>query len=206
MMRDSIDKSDREKLDRRVQRTRQLLRDALLALILERGYDLLTIQDITDRANLGRATFYVHYGSKDELLMNSLEKIYDGLVERMGQIPLTAQPTVNELPVQAVFEHAAQNRDLYRVMLSGEGPRGLERRMRVYIAGVVKKRFDSFFATRTPPIPIDLMAYHVAGSLTALIGWWLDSGTAYSAEYMAQTFNQLMRQGLLPQFIGAAQS
>ena len=59
-----------ENADRRVQRTRKLLRSALVQLIMERGYDVLTIQDITDKANLGRTTFYLHYQSKDEVLLD----------------------------------------------------------------------------------------------------------------------------------------
>ena len=58
------------KTDRRVQRTRELLQKTLIELITERGYDAITIQDIVDRANIGRTTFYLHYNSKDELLMS----------------------------------------------------------------------------------------------------------------------------------------
>ena len=59
------------KTDRRVERTRELLQKALIDLIPERGYDAITIQDIVDRANVGRTTFYLHYNSKDELFMRS---------------------------------------------------------------------------------------------------------------------------------------
>jgi AcrR family transcriptional regulator len=62
-------------LDRRIQRTRQLLRNALFALIIERGYESIAIQDITERANLGRATFYLHYQDKEELLKASVKAL-----------------------------------------------------------------------------------------------------------------------------------
>ena len=52
--------------DRRVQRTRKLLQDALMALILEKGYEAVTIQDIIDRANVGRSTFYAHFLDKQQ--------------------------------------------------------------------------------------------------------------------------------------------
>ena len=61
--------------DRRVQRTRELLQKALIELIRERGHDAITIQDIADRANIGRTTFYLHYSSKDELFMSCHEAI-----------------------------------------------------------------------------------------------------------------------------------
>ncbi len=63
-----------DKEDRRVARTRQLLRDALVSLILERGYDEVTVQDVLDRANLGRSTFYAHYRNKDDLLFSGFEE------------------------------------------------------------------------------------------------------------------------------------
>src|ERR1051326_8767622 len=68
------------KEDRRIQRTRQLLRDSLMALIVERGFSDLSIQDITDRANVSRTTFYLHYRDKDELLFNSIQEMYQELI------------------------------------------------------------------------------------------------------------------------------
>ena len=73
------------RLDRRVSRTRRQLRDALMALILERGYNMVTIEDITDRADLGRTTFYLHYRDKDELLIESLEAIAQDLKAQVEQ-------------------------------------------------------------------------------------------------------------------------
>ncbi len=63
--------------DRRVQRTQALLQDALLALIEEKGYAAITVQDILDRANLGRSTFYMHYRDKDDLLVSGFEQLKD---------------------------------------------------------------------------------------------------------------------------------
>lgn len=60
--------SDKQ-LDRRVRRTRRALQDSLTSLILEKGYDAVTVEDITDRADLGRTTFYLHYKDKEELLI-----------------------------------------------------------------------------------------------------------------------------------------
>src|ERR1041385_2364465 len=76
------------KMDRRKVRTRQMLRDALIALILEKGYDTTTVEDITNRANLGRATFYLHYRDKDELLLHTLEATFDELVKNLKPISL----------------------------------------------------------------------------------------------------------------------
>ena len=64
-------------MDRRIQRTRQLLHEALIELIQEKGYEAVTVQDILDRANLGRSTFYLHYRDKEELLLSGFERLRD---------------------------------------------------------------------------------------------------------------------------------
>src|SRR5438132_11824277 len=68
--------------DRRVQRTRQLLQDALISMMVEKGYEATTVQDIIDRANVGRATFYAHFADKETLLASRLEDLRALLMER----------------------------------------------------------------------------------------------------------------------------
>ena len=63
--------------DRRVQRTRELLRGALFSLIREKGFEVLTVQDIIDRANVGRATFYAHFDNKEDLLLSGFDVLRD---------------------------------------------------------------------------------------------------------------------------------
>lgn len=69
--------------DRRIQRTRKQLRESMLALILDRGYDDISIQDVTDHANLGRATFYLHYREKDDLYRDVLQNMADEFLESL---------------------------------------------------------------------------------------------------------------------------
>ncbi len=201
MSRDPL-KSAPLKMDRRVQRTRQLLRDALMALILERGYNSITVQDVTDRANLGRATFYLHFRDKEELLITSLEEIYDGLIANIG--PLAKEPLSDpkEIPSLIAFEHAAQNRDLYRVMLSGHGAGAIRQRILEYLANVIGQRLQTDFPLDEIAIPLEILAHHVAGSLLALITWWLEADMPYSAAYMAQATQQL-NAGALMAYVAA---
>ena len=67
--------------DRRVQRTRKLLQDALIALVLEKGYEAVTIQDIIDRANVGRSTFYAHFLDKQHLFLSGFEQLRQELAD-----------------------------------------------------------------------------------------------------------------------------
>ena len=181
------------KLDRRIIRTRGLLRDALMALILEKGYEAVTIQEITERANLGRATFYLHYKDKEELLVSSLETVFDELVATLDPPVISQQ--LNNTPIMAVFTHAKENSDLYRVLLSGEGSAKIYRRIQDYIA---KEAIDRFFPflPKERPFPDDLLANYLAGSLLALTAWWLENEMPYPAEEMTNTFRQLTFLGL----------
>jgi AcrR family transcriptional regulator len=97
------------KPDRRVLRTRRQLQDALMALVLEKGYDAVTIEDITERADLGRTTFYLHYKDKDELLMQSLEAVYDDLVDQIQQRTIDEWVAQGQGPWTLAFQHAAEN-------------------------------------------------------------------------------------------------
>lgn len=183
------------KLDRRVVRTRRLLRDALMELILEDGYDAVTVRSIAERANVGRATFYLHYpGGKEELLLSNLETIYDELVERIK--PFKRDLTLSGKPhaSQAAFEHAAEHRDLYLVILHGQGAAAIAQRIRKYLAGVIEEDLKALAAESL--LPLEIVATYMAGSLVTLITWWLESDMPHSAEYMAETYSQLTLPGV----------
>jgi AcrR family transcriptional regulator len=126
-------------LYRQVQRTRLFLREALLALIEERGYDVHSIQDITERAMLGRITFYEHYTDKEELLLVTLDELISDLAQRIE--PLTARQLVVEQQTVSVkiFEHVAVNRQLYRALLSERSAALVSARLRTLIASLLQR-------------------------------------------------------------------
>lgn len=107
--------------DRRVQRTRLLLRQAMLSLILEQGYDAVNVQDITDRADVGRATFYLHYKDKEDLLLEVMAGIVEAFEQRIQQIPLEAWEMAEGAPVAQVFLYAGEHAALYRAIMNGQG-------------------------------------------------------------------------------------
>ncbi|QBD77008.1 TetR/AcrR family transcriptional regulator [Ktedonosporobacter rubrisoli] len=112
---------EQPRIDRRIQRTRQLLSDALLALIVERGYEIITVQDITVKANIGRTTFYMHYRDKEELLAASVQRLVKELRQEIeaGTEELCTYRTL----IILVFQHIAQHYRLYRVLLGRGGIR-----------------------------------------------------------------------------------
>jgi AcrR family transcriptional regulator len=190
--------------DRRVNRTRRLLREALTALILEKGYDAVTIEDITRRADLGRTTFYLHYRDKEHLFLESIEQSADELAQRISQIP--AEMLFNEngegagLPITLVFEHAAQNADLYRAMLRSEGSIKATSRLREltaqYALEFTRLWWQQRGLTGQPHIPLEVIAQFFAASLLGTLVWWLEAGMPYPPRQMAAFFRRLVLDGL----------
>src|SRR5262245_23906227 len=105
-----------KRTDRRVERTRQSLSEALILLIREKGYEALTVQDIIDRANVGRSTFYAHFGDKDDLLVNGLQALRASLEQHQRRALSGATPAEERGFgfSQALFEHANEQRDAFR--------------------------------------------------------------------------------------------
>src|SRR5580692_1044589 len=110
-------------IDRRVARTRAMLQQAHISLILEKGYEAITVDDICNEANVGRSTFYAHYTSKDDLRRSGLEHLRKELVDR--QKDALAKPggsSDRSLGFSlTMFEHAHDHIDLYKALVGGRG-------------------------------------------------------------------------------------
>jgi AcrR family transcriptional regulator len=182
-----------KKLDRRVQRTRRMLRDALIEVILEKGYEAVTVQDITERADLRRATFYLHYRDKEELLLTALEETFEELVKQIESVMQSdglAGKTQLE-PYLVTFKHVEANQDLYRSILCGQGAAVIAQRIRDYLANHV----HNGLALDAMTVPSDVLANYIAGTELALITWWLEHNRPYSAEHMARMTHRLILNG-----------
>jgi AcrR family transcriptional regulator len=187
-----------DKVDRRIQRTQQLLGDALVALILERGYDALTIKDITDRANVAHATFYRHYKDKEELLRQRLEAV-------VGEIQqLIEEPPLQDSEGYVIFKHAQENAALYRILLTSHGTTKVRVHVRHAIARYVCIQCEPLQHENSSIIPVRVAANHVAGSLLNLIEWWLENEMPYPAHQMAQIYQRLILDATMNTVAGLA--
>src|SRR3990170_2749326 len=116
--------------DRRVQKTRKLLQDSLIALVSEKGYESVTIQEILDRANVGRSTFYAHFQDKDQLLHSILDRL-DELFEQHKKRVLDAAKEIRNIndvdltsglsPTLSLFQFVGQNHRFFKTMLGHRG-------------------------------------------------------------------------------------
>ncbi len=192
-----------DKIDRRVSRTRRSLQEALLALILEKGYDAVTVEDITNRADLGRTTFYLHYHDKEDLLIQMVQGLVDDLVNELSQIPVASwelnhQENKDEAFIPAIalaFRHVATNADVYRVLLRGEGTYSAMRRVRKILSEAIRGLILHFTAFAhvdlKPQVPLDVYVNSLAGAWIGLMTWWLEEDMPYPSEKMAVMFHQM---------------
>ena len=196
-----------KKPDRRISRTRRLLKEALLSLVIEKGYDAITVEEVAARADVARATFYLHYKDKEDLLLESLDAMVDDLIEQISSIPLSAWKTEEDgasgsarlTPILLIFQHADQNGDLYRIILRDAGASQVSSRLRDIIAAAVieflKVKAETEGFTLKPAIPLEVFSNYFAGALLGFITWWLEAGKVYSAERMAEMFQQMFFPG-----------
>lgn len=186
-----------EKVDRRVRRSRRLLRDALFSLILEKEYPAITIKEITERADVAYITFFRHYDDIDELLMEGLGKLLAELQSRIEKAAQEAQEDPQDvMEGRVIFEHVQEQSDLYTILLKSQGAHQIRKRVRDKIA--------SLYRTTCRPlqedqgiVPGDVAANHIATSILALIEWWLEHDMDYPVERMAQIYYRLILSATL---------
>jgi len=180
-----------EKLDRRVRRTQRLLGEALMSLILEKGYDPITIKDITERADVAYVTFFRNFKSKDELLIHRMGEELSVLRSRIEGAAREVQHLDTETREGfLIFEYVRENGALYRALLSSQGALQARKRITDLIATIFLRTCKPLQGNKM--IPAEIAANHIAASLVALLEWWLEHDARYSSEAMAKIYNHLI--------------
>jgi len=180
----------RRKPDERALRTRDRLGGAFVALIHEKPIEDVTVQDVLNRASVGRSTFYLHFRDKNDLLLSQLEKFLE-------MMSVSKEVSLRVVPVAEMFEHIENQRELYRI-LANEGrlndffdlaqgyfARGIEHRLR-----------ESKRLPKMPQGELAARASALAGSLLSLLRWWLDRGAKEPPGEMDELFHRMVWNGL----------
>ncbi len=174
--------------DRRVRRTQNLLAKALIALTLEKGYEAVTIRDITQRADVAYTTFFRHYHDKDSLLQDVLEVVLEELVALLQpHMPADDPAEVGVLLFQYVRDHS----EVSRVLLYTRGSHALAQRM---VAEGSQRVLREHRPRSGSPVPAEVAANHIVASSVALIQWWLEHDMPYSPERMGVIYRDLIYQ------------
>lgn len=185
--------------DRRIERTRRLLRTALMDLILEKGYDSITVEDITARADLGRTTFYLHYKDKEELLLKSLEAVAAELLEQIdSQRDGDGHYHAPGGAIRIVFQHASENADLYHIILNGGAAvKALEQLHEVIAVTAARFIHDHLHESELQlDVPVEVLAAYFATSLLGFLTWWLRRGMPEGLQEITEIYVRLVMGGM----------
>jgi AcrR family transcriptional regulator len=181
------------KIDRRIRRTRRQLHTALHALIQVRAYESISVSDIVAEADISRATFYLHYKDKDELLLHSLESLSQ---QWMDDLQTSENPTFEAI-AQKVFDHVEAHRQLYQALQSNASASFVIQHQAEHLVDLI----TSSLIVAVPELAkseaeLSRVAYQLAGMLYGQILWWLQHDLQPSAATMAQQFHDMSMRGI----------
>ena len=184
----------KKKEDRRLQRTRHLLQDALFDLMMEKHYDRITIQDIIDRANVGRSTFYAHFQDKEDLATRGLEWVFDRINQNMLH---STAPNQQLVPTLGLFQHVQEHQAIFRALARGRGLALFIEKGQTYWNKQIEAQLGTLVPKgMKPPVPLVLLSNYMTNTLVTLLKWWLDNKMPYSPERMDEIFHQLVMPGV----------
>ena len=178
--------------DRRVLRTRDTLGDALVALMQEKNFDDITVQDLLNRAGVGRSTFYVHYRDKDDLFLSDVEEF---LEQCCNAIARQESGTKRLLPVKEFFAHVRDVREFYAALVRSGKMNDVQELARGLFARSIEATFV-MAGVEIAPAHRSAHAYALAGSFFSLLDWWVDRGMKADPEQMDELFHRMAWSGV----------
>lgn len=173
--------------DRRIRRTRQAIKEAFVALVLEKGYELVTVLDVTERADYNRGTFYNHFVGKEELLREIRQDFVRGFAETL-LMPYEGMERVGATEIYPsslqLFEHIETHKDEFMALLS------VDRRLGLELVDVLRESMRTVMhiemAESNPPMDYEIMLSYRMSATVGVIMYWAETRFKYSAQYMAE--------------------
>lgn len=187
-----------KKTDRRTSRTKKALRDALIELILEKHYDAITVQDIIDRADVGRSTFYLHFRDKEDLLIGDWKKFLGLLADNFNWSGLWEARLV---PIRELFHHLVDFHTFYRALEKSQKSERLFKTGCRFLAENIETQLTKNFEASELKIPAPILANYLANEIFGQLRWWLDGNMKNSPEEMDEIFHSLVMPGVRNSFV-----
>jgi len=184
------------KADRRVRRTQKLLHRALMSLVLEKKYDSITIQEILDRADIGRSTFYAHFKGKDELLISGIHELR-GTLE--SAIQSERSPSKHHEAVVgvslAMFQHASEYREVYHALLNTQGWPIFRQRLEEMVDEIIRRECKAEIQRvkeADSDVPVDLFVSYLTAAYFSVLTWWLGRRSRLTPLQINEIFRSLV--------------
>jgi AcrR family transcriptional regulator len=179
--------------DRRVQKTRQILQKAIVELIVEKGFESIKVQDILDKANVGRSTFYAHYQDKEELLHSCFEGLHTIFEQHAINLSEGSRDSSNfEMLTDftlALFKYAEQNCQLFKALLKQQDFSELiNDSLFDYLNDSLEKRISR---EKNHRIPSEIITHYFISAFLGTLKWWINKDMPCTAEEIDNHFIQL---------------
>ena len=182
------------KPDARIRRTRDALGDALVALLHERPFEAITVQQVLDRAGVGRSTFYSHYTDKNDLLLSDAEDFFEGVA---GFLSRSAEPSTRVAPVREFFSHVADFHKFRASLVASGKLRDVMELGQGQIARGIEKRLSELPQSKAlTPARRAALSQAFAGAMFSLLYWWLGHSKQASPAQMDDLFHQMVWSGV----------
>ena len=172
------------KPDPRAVRTRDRLGDALIALLLAKPFDAITVQEVLDRAGVSRSTFYEHYRDKNDLLLSDVDDFFAGMSRLLTK---TGERPGRVAPVAEFFAHVADARELYTALLASGRLHDVRELGEAHFARGIAERL----APSVDKVARVAQAQALAGALFSLLTWWVRQGMKETPAQMDRLFHRL---------------
>jgi AcrR family transcriptional regulator len=181
--------------DRRVQRTKSSLHEALIGLAREKPYPSIAVKEILDRANVGKSTFYTHFRDKDELLESGIHEMLQSIQRRSGQGSSLEQVVAFSLPI---LRHVDEHRHVSGQQMTREGRLVMHEHLRDVLTNLIADDLVRLTRIRrtTQPVPIELIARHVATAFVLVLNWWVESNERLTPGEVDAHFRSLVLPAL----------
>jgi AcrR family transcriptional regulator len=182
-----------DKPDRRVRRTRESLHKALISLALEKHYDSITVQEVLDRADVGRSTFYTHFQSMDELLISGTQELRKTLHAALENHRKSAKRHENVIAFsRAMFDHAYGYRNVY--LNTGAWP-VVRQQLQDVIEELIRRECKAEITklkTANSDVPVDLFVHYLTSAFFAVLIWWMDRRSRLTPSQIDEVFRSLV--------------
>jgi AcrR family transcriptional regulator len=182
-------------IDRRVRRTRKALIDGFLSLVEEKGYEKTTVQDILDRADTGRSTFYAHYRDKEAVLLASFDDMQKEVRSQIDARAPAGRSIDIALPATLVFEHVYRYRPVVRALCGKQAGDRVMRYLHRLIAETLAEHLDAQHATNGCNPPAEVVAQFYAAAAIGLLTWWIQHDFCRGPAWLATTYKQIANHG-----------
>lgn len=185
-------------IDRRVARTRAMLHDALIALVMEKGYESITVEDICKRANVGRSTFYGHYTGKDDLMRSGFRHLREDLLRRRSDVESSSSAENRPLMfTRAIFEQGRAHLHIHRTLAGGRGGTLAFSMVRETLCELVRSEIKPAAGEKdSDAIPRELVVQYLVGAYMAVLTWWLGGGAKLAPHRIDAMFQRLAKEGI----------